>query len=177
MLLFASNLAGTKLISPHYRLAAKLVAAVEWLPQRAKLGRKNAKRTLLSAERVAADRGSNKGPCIIPVRLFTNSTKPTLSELFISFTYFFCEILCPERQNYLKILCFLFFFSSEKNTLELNILAKYWNLPGISTTTCASSCYAALPLFFEGTLAVTPLTAHRLSYISQPMCCQILTAD
>ena len=41
------------------------------------------------------------------------------------FKLFFCKILCPERQNYLKKLCFLFFLRSEKNSLELNILAKY----------------------------------------------------
>ena len=39
-------------------------------------------------------------------------------------TYFFCEILSP-RQDYLKILRFLFFLRSEKSTMELDILAKY----------------------------------------------------
>ena len=62
-------------------------------------------------------------------------TNPTLSGLCIELTYFFFgEILCPERQNYLKNLRFFFFLCSEKNTLELNILAKYWNLPGMTKT-------------------------------------------
>ena len=59
-----------------------------------------------------------------------SQTVPTLHSPNYLFNLFFCESLCPERQNYLKNLRFLFFLRSEKNTLELNILAKYSYLAG-----------------------------------------------
>ena len=73
---------------------------------------------------------------------------------------FFCEFLCPERQNYLKNLRFLFFLRSEKNTLELNILAKYWRFPGISYHQSAAVIRQCRRLFI-GVTAVTRVLTPR----------------
>ena len=40
---------------------------------------------------------------------------PPYTLRIIYLTYFFCEIVCPERQSYLKNLCFLFIFALKKN--------------------------------------------------------------
>ena len=42
----------------------------------------------------------------------------------IYLTYFFCEILCPERQNYLKNLRFLFFFALRKKHSGIKYFGK-----------------------------------------------------
>ena len=44
----------------------------------------------------------------------TSTLQPYTLRIIYLINLFFCEFLCPERQNYLKNLCFLFFFPLRK---------------------------------------------------------------
>ena len=53
-----------------------------------------------------------------------SQTVPTLHSPNCLFNLFFCEILCPERQNYLKNLRFLFFFVLRKKHSGIKYFGK-----------------------------------------------------
>jgi hypothetical protein len=102
--------------SPHYRLAAKLVAAVEWVPQRAKL-KKECKENIAVSGKGQGRWGKQQGSLHQTCTIVHKQYKPySLRIICLINLFFFGEILCPERQNDLKNLRFLFFLRSKKHS-------------------------------------------------------------
>ena len=96
-----------------------------------KVGKKECKENIAVSGKGGGRWGKQQGSLHHTCTIVHKQYKPYTLRIIHLTNLFFCEFLCPERQNYLKNLRFFFFFlQSEKNTLELNILAKYWRLPG-----------------------------------------------
>ena len=96
-----------------------------------KVGKKECKENIAVGGKGRGRWGKQQGSLHRTCTIVHKQYQPyTLRNIYL--TYFFCEILCPERQNYLKNLRFLIFLHSEKNTPELNTLAKYSYLAGMT---------------------------------------------
>ena len=82
----------------------------------------------------------------VRVRVFTTDTNPTLSPVLITFTYFFLQNPVSNMREFFKILRFLVFSALRKKHLGiLNVLAKYWCLPVLDSTTYINSRQPAPP--------------------------------
>ena len=80
-----------------------------------KVGKKECKENIAVGGKGRGTWGKQQGSLHHTCTIVHKQYQPyTLRIIYL--TYFFCEILCPERQIYLKNLGFLFFLRSEKST-------------------------------------------------------------
>ena len=113
LLLFPSNLAGTKFIS--------CLAVVHLMKKKFSMLMK----ALLDFNTVTCDHNNSWSLHHACTSVHKRYKLYTLRTIYL-ITLFFFEILCPEYHNDLKkIAFFVFFVLRKKNTPELNILAKY----------------------------------------------------
>ena len=88
-----------------------------------KVGKKECKENIAVGGKGRGRWGKQQGSLYHTCTIVHKQYQPyTLRIIYL--TYFFCKILCPERQNYLKNLRFLFFFALRKKHSGIKYFGK-----------------------------------------------------